>query len=94
VRKTPDEVTAEIAALSVIKPKLPKMNFFGEDNHNKVDIQIEVLHGDVDGEQFEDMVDNGEWTDSERDEAQSALDWMEGYSEDPAPSIQWAELIS
>ncbi len=93
-RKSENEIKDEIKALYEVKPKLPKRNFFGEDVHAKVDIQIEVLSGDVDEDEFDDKVVNGEWSEDQRDEAQNAYDWMQGDSNESAPSVQWAEIIS
>lgn len=92
-RKTQTEIAAEVAALTEMGPKVRHFTIFGDDNHAAIQAQIDVLVGNVDEGEFEDKVEEGEWTEHERDNAQQAQDWMDGYSDGPAPSSDWAELV-
>lgn len=77
-KPTDKEIAAEIAALTACKKYAPPYTMFGDDNHAKIDRQIEFLRGDidVDSPEFEEMNDN------ERSSVLDAQAWMEGESEE------------
>ena len=83
--KTPEEVNAEILALEECKKYAPKRTAFGDDNHRKIDLQIEALRGDIDttADEFEEDFD-----DDEQSAILEAIDWMEGQIEE-APHAGW-----
>lgn len=91
-RPTREEIEAEIEALEEIKPKVPESSHFGDDNWASIDAQIEVLRGEIDENDFEIFVDDGDWSEHIRDEAQYAYDWMTGYTTDPPPSEGWQAI--
>lgn len=88
------EIEAEVKKLEEMKPRVPPRTFFHDDNHAAIDAQIEVLKGEVDVDEIENMAESGEWTDHERSNAMQALDWMEENNDDPSPSEGWSELVS
>lgn len=96
MKPTTEQIKAEIAALTAVKPKLPKRNHFNENIQDNVEAQIDVLThnlpedtiwnrcGEEEGEELE-------WTESERDAALDARRWLDGEAEQ-APSEDWKEL--
>lgn len=42
-KPSPDKIKAEISKLRAIKPKVLRVNFFGENHHDAIDAQIQVL---------------------------------------------------
>ena len=83
-KKTKAEIAAEIARLEECKTFIPRLTMFEENNHEKIDHQIEYLRGHID-------TTADEW--NELDEsAQSAIleaqAWEEGES-DESPSEGW-----
>lgn len=91
--RTKKEIDAEIKKLKEMKPRVRHFNAFGDDHHAAIYAQLEVLKGEVDEDEFEDKVDSDDWTESDRENAQRAFDWMEEYSDGPSPSEEWSELI-
>lgn len=91
--RTQKEIQAEIKKLEEMEPRVRRFTAFGDDNHAAIDAQLEVLKGDVEGEEFEDKIESGEWTEHDRDNAQQALDWLEERPEQHAPSEDWTELL-
>lgn len=83
--KTQKEIEAEIKALEACKSYIPSKTIFGDDNHRKVDLQIEYLRGEI------DITADDEWNDYNDDE-QSAImeanDWTDGQI-DESPSSGW-----
>lgn len=79
-----NEIDAEIKALEGCKAFAPKYTMFNDDNHAKIDLQIDYLRGDID-------VTSGEFEEYSCDE-QSAImeakDWEEGLSNE-SPSSGW-----
>jgi t-SNARE complex subunit (syntaxin) len=85
------EVRQEIAALRECLTFVPRHNFFGEDNHRKIERQIEVL---VDGNTLDDVyatIDDDEGPSSGDEAALEAARWLDGANEE-APSSGWAHL--
>lgn len=77
-KPTDKEIAAEIAALGKCKDYAPARTIFGEDNHAKIDRQIEFLCGEID-------MDAPEWDDLDENEQSAVMDaqaWMDGDSEE------------
>lgn len=81
--RTKLEIDEEIAALEACKKYVPKMTAFGENNHVKIDLQIELLRGELDttAMEFEEEFDDGE-----KDAIFDAERWLDGGT---APSSDW-----
>ena len=83
-KRTQKEIKAEIKALEGCKRYVPKMNFFGDSNHNNLDLQIEELRHGID-----DTADEwNDFSDSEQSAILHARDWREG-DEKESPSSGW-----
>lgn len=83
-KKTQLEIDAEIARLEEARTFAPARTMFGDDNHAKIDRQIEYLRGDID-------TTADEWNDFSEAE-QSAILEAQGWEEnqiDEAPSEGW-----
>jgi hypothetical protein len=78
------EIDAEIKALEGCKSYAPHYTRFGDDNHAKLDLQIEFLRFELDttSGEFDEL------TDDEQSSVREAEDWMNGDS-DEAPSSGW-----
>ena len=83
--KSAEEIQAEIKALEACKTYAPKHNAFGDDNHRKLDLQVEALKGEIDTttDEFEE-----DYNDDEKSAILEAIDWMEGQIEE-LPSSGW-----
>lgn len=99
--KTQKEIQDEITALKEVKPFVPRFTFFGDINWAAIDVQIEALYESWDFFDVDDLYDNGDLTDHDRDNAYSAINWMngdfDGYENDDgdlidSPSASWREL--
>lgn len=78
------QIETEIKALQACKSYVPHFTVFGDDNHAKLDLQIEYLRGEID-------IDANEWHDYTDDEQSSILEaecWKAGES-DESPSSGW-----
>jgi hypothetical protein len=91
-KPTQTEIQAEINKLEDMKPRVLRRSFFGDDHHAAIEFQIEILQGDVDRDEVEDKLDNGEIQQNVFDAGREALDWMEGEIDD-TPSDSWKTLI-
>ncbi len=82
--KTQNEIDAEINALDAAKAWAPHYTMFGDDNHAKIDLQIEFLKGDIDttAGEFE------EFSDDEQSAILEAKYWQDG-DEKESPSSGW-----
>lgn len=93
--RTKDEIDAEAARLEAMKPTVRKCSGFGDNHHNAIDAQVQVLR---EGMSNDDIFDA--WGDEEIDEfeqnvldaAIQAQDWMRGDT-DEAPSVEWQDLV-
>ena len=88
-KPTVEQVQQEIAALKEIKPRVRRYTFFGDDNHDAIDAQIETLEQGYD----EDDLDR-EWEEDEHiyQSAREALDWKNGYAE-TGLADSWSSLV-
>lgn len=57
MKPTDKQIAAEIKALKACKLYAPKRTAFGDDNHRKIDLQIEYLQGQIDttADEFYDL---------------------------------------
>jgi hypothetical protein len=94
--RTKAEIEAEIATLKEIKPRLPRRNVFGEDNHALVDVALDVLEDRMDNDEVYDKFGEealgDDFNERELSEASDALRWMECEEGADAPSKGWSEL--
>jgi hypothetical protein len=93
ITRTQDEINTEIAKLKAMKPKIRKTTFFGDDNLEAIQADIDLL---TDPEHDIAKI-NEEGTDEFSEHLQSTLEatlnWLEGDDTDGTPSEQWASLI-
>lgn len=94
--KTKEQVRSEMEALRELKPRVRRQSAFGEDNHAKIEAQIEVLRDNLDEdaiyERFQDADDPDEMS-PELDAALDARRWMDG--ENPEGLAEgWEPLAS
>ena len=84
--KTGDEIKTEIQALKDAKPKVRRRNHFGDDLHEAIDAQIEVLRDGLDEGQVYDTFEDPDDPDdrNQLDAALDALAWMEGEEREDA----------
>jgi hypothetical protein len=83
--KSQEEVQAEIRALEACKEYIPRRTMFGDDNHRKVELQIEYLRGDIDVTADDEW---NEYSDDEQSSIMQAKDWEDGQL-DESPSSGW-----
>ncbi len=93
VRKSDEEIAAEIAALTTMKPTVLRFSKFQDDHHAAIEAQIDVLTQRMTIEEL--AADFGESADNILDEATDAYDWMNGLQADDMlkPSENWASLV-
>lgn len=90
MKPTPEEIKAEIAKLREMKPTVLRKSAFGDNHHDAIDAQIEVLEEDLIldtiYERFDDEKSNV------LDSAVEANDWREGDIHE-SPSSNWQSLV-
>lgn len=92
------EIKDQIARLQAVKKRVQRRNFFGEDNHAKIDAEITVLEErltendcfDRTAEEGEDD-DSKEWDWNTGESARDAAMWLAGDS-DEDPASGWEEI--
>jgi hypothetical protein len=85
IKRTPDEIAAQIAGLKKEKERIPEFSSFGDKNWKKIDAQIAVLEGKrkpdfyYEDESAEEFIDgnNDVWS-----AACEAEDWLNYGRED------------
>lgn len=101
MKPTDEQVKTEIATLKEIKPRVRKTSAFGDNHHDSIDAQIEVLEkrlsSDKIYDKFEETGDSEVDADEGRGEnviscALDALYWRDGENEE-APSVGWKSLM-
>lgn len=90
MKPSKDEIIKEIEQLRQMKPNVRHKSAFGDDHHEAIDAQIEVLEGGLDADEIYDRFEYGPRNVS--DGAVEASEWMDGESED-VPSVGWKELL-
>ena len=92
--KTRKQIQAEIDKLEDIKPTVLRTSFFGDNYHDAIDAQIEVLENDMDDDDIYNNQDSEEWAQNVVDAALEARQWRDDESEkDFVPSESWKELV-
>lgn len=98
---TGTQISEEIKKLETMKPKVLRCSAFGEDHHEAIDAQIEVLETDYDEDTIYDKsAEEGDedaedkWPENVRDAALEARRWLDGEAEgDKSPSDNWQPLV-
>jgi hypothetical protein len=85
--RTEEEIQREIALLEEYMPRVPRNDFFGGNNWDKIEMEIRVLKGELDEEEINAIEDMDVSSD-----AYNALQWMEGYEVDCPPAASWESL--
>jgi hypothetical protein len=73
-QRTQAEIDRQIDGLLKMKDTLPEFSFFGDNNWQLIDIQIEVLKGDLDADEVTDenlymgAMDAEQWLSFDREE--------------------------
>lgn len=93
VRKSDEEIAAEIAALTAMKPTVRQFSVFQDDHHAAIDAQIDVLTQRMDMDALE--TEFGDSADNIREEAIDAHDWLHGLQSNDMlkPSENWLSLV-
>lgn len=98
-RPTTEERAAQIEALKKIKPTVLRTSAFGDNHHDAIDAQLDVLEKllterEIYGNQeSEEGADDG-WSLSVTDAAINARNWLDGQYEDyPDLVASWKELV-
>ncbi len=98
--KSAKEVEKEVAKLREMKPTVLRTSSFGDNHHDAIDAQIEVLKESLDNDDIYDRWGSSEDEDEDRphnilDAALDAMGWMDGgsFGEGKKPSKNWAELV-
>ena len=98
-KPTEKQIDEEIAKLKTMKPTVLRQSMFGDDHHEAIDAQIEVLTERMSEDEIYDKypsVEENEFdgvADNISSSAHEAAMWMEGYDEDGSPSEQWQSLV-
>lgn len=97
---TDNQIRKEIAKLREIKPDIRETSAFGDNHHDSIDAQIEVLEDILGASEFTldesalcDYAEEQGWADNVRDGAIGAHQWATGNSEDGKPSDNWKPLV-
>lgn len=94
---TTEIVDAEIAALKDLLPRVRSRNVFGDDHRDAIRAQITVLEQRMDMDAIYVAwgdEDTEEYAHNVLEAAQIAHDWYTQLSDEPAPSVGWAELAA
>lgn len=83
----------EAEKLRKMQPNVRRESIFGDNHHDAIDKQIEVLLDElIDETVINDEFDNGDIPDNVAEAAIAAIEWREGDSED-VPSEDWKSLL-
>jgi hypothetical protein len=77
--RTAEEIEKQVLGLQKMKSTLPKVNFFGDDNWEKIDAQVAVLKGEKTADEFIE-----EDSDEENEvyaDALQAEEWLHGETD-------------
>ena len=90
--KTKKQIEQEIKGLKEIKPFIPETDFFGGNNHDKIDAQIKVLEENLSEDEIYDT-----WPDEEHQDivsnARDAMGWRDGADYEGEGLVKdWASL--
>lgn len=81
VKRTPEEIAAQIAGLKKERKTIPERSSFGDKNWEKIDAQIAVLEGKKTPQQFYVDEEVEEYSDGDNDvyfAAEQAEGWLNG----------------
>lgn len=88
--RTGKEIAAEIAKLKKMKPDVRKTNMFGDNHHDAIDAQVDVLERKLTLDQcWDEFADARE---NVQECAREAAEWLVGDTDD-LPSKEWKELL-
>jgi len=87
------QIKAEIETLKTMKPTVLMESRFGDNHHDAIDAQIDVLMNGMTEDIVYDACENDGLKDNVRDAMLEAAQWVNGESEDGAPSKGWKELV-
>ncbi len=92
-RPTPAQVKDEIAKLKKMKPNVRMTSNFGDNHHDAIDAQLDVLEEGLDNDEIYDRFEDG--PQNVLDAALEAMGWMDGgsYGEGERPSKEWKSLL-
>jgi hypothetical protein len=93
--KSHRQIQAEIDKLRDMKPTVLRASFFGDNHHDAIDAQIEVLEDElIDDDDIYNNLDDGTWAQNVADAALEARAWRDDEEEkDFVPSESWKELV-
>lgn len=88
MKRTQEEIQAQIAGLEKEKTLFPEYSKLGTPNHAMANVKIEILQGRIDL----DDIDEGDWDEMDEDNeiyraAEEAQDWLEGMNDEDLFSI-------
>ena len=92
------QIKAEIETLKIIKPTVLMESMFGDNHHDAIDAQIDVLmNGMTEDDIYDTFVTLEDplkgCADNVGDAMVEAARWVNGESEDGTPSNGWKELV-
>ncbi|KKN05761.1 hypothetical protein LCGC14_1084140 [marine sediment metagenome] len=79
--KTQKQINAQIRLLNEARDKIVPMSMFGTDNVEGLDAMVKVLEQDMDSSDVWDRWDRDEEDLDVRSNAEEAVDWRDGESE-------------
>lgn len=95
---TKDQIEKEIQTLKEMMPNVRKTSMFGDNHHDAIDAQVEVLKEDLDEDEIDQRyggTDDETSAEKPLNVLESALDafnWLSGEAKDP-PSKEWKDLL-
>ncbi len=84
-KRTQEEINLQIEGLLKMKETLPEFSFFGDKNWENIDIQIEILKGDVKSDSLWEDESAEEFEEGDNDLYYSAIDaeqWLNNEREE------------
>lgn len=78
--RTAEEIEKQVLGLQKMKSTLPKVNFFGDDNWEKIDAQISVLKGEKTADEF--IEEDSDEENQAYEDALQAEEWLHGHTND------------
>lgn len=101
MRRTEEEITAEIKLLREMKPNVRRTSVFGDNHHDAIDAQVTVLEDELDNDAIYDRFEPGDSEDINFDEGRAenvlnsaieAMEWRDGDAKE-TPSEGWKSLL-
>lgn len=95
--RSTEEIQEEIATLKKIRPTVRRQSMFGDDHHDAIDGQLDVLENLWDEDEVCDRCDNAaedepHSAENVRDSMLEAVHWLHEET-DERPSEGWKELV-